>query len=103
MPRGTWIWCLAVVLLLFAGPARADFVLSIGSPTVPQGGTGTLDVWLTSTASSLSPDLLNNFAFTLQITGPNELMFSTTQSFAYLTNSQYVFFGDSVDHMNTCS
>ncbi|MFI5453931.1 MAG: hypothetical protein ACHRXM_00610 [Isosphaerales bacterium] len=103
MPRGMWIWCLPVVLLLFAVPARADFVISIGSPTIPQGGTGTLDVLLTSTAGSLSPDLLNNYAFTLQITGPNELMFSTSQSFAYLTNSQYVFFGDSIDQMNTGS
>jgi len=87
------------LLTLFAAPARADLVISIGSPAVPQGGTGTLDVWLASTAGSSAPDLLNNYGFTLQITGTNELQFSTTQSFAYLTNSQYVFAGDSTDQM----
>ena len=97
MPRRMWICCLAVLLPLFAASARADFVVSIGSPTIPQGGTGTLDVFLTSTASSASPDLLNNYAFTLQITGPNELQFSSSQSFAYLTSSQYVFAGDSTN------
>jgi hypothetical protein len=48
-------------------------------------------------ASSSSPDLLNNLGFTLQITGPHELQFASTQDFSYLNNSQYVFFGDSTD------
>jgi len=86
---------------LFAAPARADFVVSIGSPTIPQGGTGTLDVFLTSNAGSSSPDLLNNYAFTLQITGPHELQFSPSQSFGYLTSSQYVFAGDSTAQMTS--
>ncbi len=101
MPQRVRIWCLAVLLTLFAAPARADFVISIGSPAIPQGGTGTLDVLLTSTAGSSTPDLLNNYAFTLQITGPHELQFSTTQSFGYLTNSQYVFAGDSTAQMTS--
>jgi len=84
---------------MLAAPARTDFIISIGSPTIPQGGTGTLDVFLTSTAGSSSPDLLNNDAFTLQITGTHELQFSTAQSFGYLTNSQYVFAGDSTAQM----
>jgi len=89
------------LLTLFAVPARADLVISIGSPTIPQGGTGTLDVFLTSNAGSSSPDLLNNYAFTLQITGPHELQFSPSQSFGYLTSSQYVFAGDSTDQMTS--
>jgi hypothetical protein len=88
-------------LSLLAAPARADFIVSIGSATIPHGGTGTLDVMLTSTASSLSPDLLNNYGFTLQITGPHELQFSSSQSFGYLSNSQYVFAGDSTDQMTS--
>ena len=48
-----------------------------------------------------SPDLLNNYAFTLQITGPHELEFSTSQSFDYLTSSQYVFAGDSNNQMTS--
>ena len=95
MPRRIWVWCLAVLLAMVAAPARADFQVLIASPTIAQGGTGALDVYLTSNASSSSPDLLNNYSFTLQITGPNELMFSTAQSFNYLSNSQYVFAGDS--------
>jgi len=101
MRQRMWIWCLAVLLPLFAAPARADFVVSIGSTTISQGGTGTLDVWLTSNAGSSSPDLLNNYGFTLQITGPNELQFSPAQSFNYLSSSQYVFAGDSDDQMTS--
>ncbi len=90
------------LLALFAAPAQAgSFVISIGSPTIPQGGTGTLDVFLTSNASPSSADPLNNYAFTLQITGPNELRFSPTQSFDYLTSSQYVFAGDSTAQMTS--
>jgi hypothetical protein len=101
MPRRLWIWCLAVLLPLFAAPAQAGFMISIGSPTIPQGGTGTLDVFLTSNASPSSADLLNNYAFTLQITGPNELRFSPTQSFDYLTSSQYVYAGESTAQMTS--
>jgi hypothetical protein len=93
-----WIGCLVIVLAGFARPARANFVVSIGSTTVPQGGTGSLDVLVSSTASAASPDQLNNLAFTLQITGPNELRFSPTQSFSYLNSAQYIFSGDSGDH-----
>jgi hypothetical protein len=92
-----WVWCLALVLPLFAVPARADVAVSIGGATIPQGGAGTLEVFLTSNASPTLPDLVNNYAFTLQITGTNELQFSSSQSFAYLSSSQYVFTGDSTD------
>lgn len=101
MPRRLGVLCLAVLMGLFAAPAQAGFMISFNSPTIPQGGTGTLDVLLTSNAGPLSPDLLNNFAFTLQITGPSELQFSPTQSFDYLTSSQYVFAGDSTNLMTS--
>ena len=39
-----------------AVPARADLIVSIGSTSVAQGGTGTLDVYLSSTATPSSPD-----------------------------------------------
>jgi hypothetical protein len=97
-----WNWCLLIALAGFAVPARADFVISIGSATVPQGGVGMVDVFLSSTAGPSSPDLLNNLAFTLQITGPHELQFASTQNFGYLNSSQYIFFGDSTDQ-NTSS
>jgi hypothetical protein len=97
MLRRVGIWCLVYVLAAFAIPARAGFVISIGSTSVPHGGTGSVDVLLSSTASAASPDQLNNLAFKLEITGPNELQFSPTQSFSYLNSSQYVFSGDSTD------
>jgi len=90
-----------VILIGSAVPAQADLVVSIGSTTVAQGGTGTLDVYLSSTAPSSTPDQINNYAFTLQIT-PNtvgNLAFSTSQSFAYLNSSNYVFFGNSADYI----
>lgn len=102
MSRRVWIWFLLIVLAGFAIPARAAFVISIGSTSIPRGGTGSLDVMLSSTAIASSPDQLNNLAFTLQITGPNELQFSPTQSSSYLNSSQYIFFGDSTDQ-NTSS
>jgi hypothetical protein len=97
MVRHVGIWCLVIMPAAFAIPARAGFVISIGNTSVPHGGTGSVDVLLSSTASAASPDQLNNLAFQLQITGPNELQFSPTQSFSYLNSSQYVFSGDSTD------
>lgn len=86
---------LAFILAVVATPARADLLITFNSPTITQGGTGTLDVYLSSNASLSSPDLLNNFAYTIQISGTNNLQFSSAQSFSYLTNSQYIFAGDS--------
>jgi hypothetical protein len=65
-----------------------------GTVDVSQGGTATIGVWLSSTASSSSPDVFNEYGVQLQITGPNFLMFapSGNQNFSYLNNSQYVFY-----------
>ena len=90
-----------ITLACFAVPARADLVISIGGATVPRGGSGVVDIFLSSTATSSSPDLLNNLGFTLQITGPNELQFTPTQDFSYLNSPQYVFSGDSTDQITS--
>ncbi len=92
------------VILLIAGSAvsaRADLVVSIASTSVAQGGTGELDVYLGSTASPMTPDIINDYAFTLQITPSTvgNLAFSTSQGFGYLNSSSYVFFGDSADYI----
>ena len=96
-----WMGCLVVLLIASAIPARADLVVSIVGTTATQGGTGTLDVYLSSTADPSSPDLINDYAFTLQIR-PNtvgNLAFSGSQGFGYLNNGNYVFFGNSADYI----
>ena len=88
---------LLITLTVCTVPARAELIISIGNATVPHGGTGTVDVFLSSTADSSSPDRLNNLGFMLQITGPHELQFASSQGFSYLNDSRYVFFSDSAD------
>ncbi|MGO8900075.1 MAG: hypothetical protein ACLQU5_17235 [Isosphaeraceae bacterium] len=103
MPRRVWVLCLAFCLAGFAVPARADLVISLGSASVAQGGTGTVDVYVTSTASSQAPDLINNYGFQLQITNSGtdntQLAFSVNQDFGYVSNTSlhpaYLFLGDS--------
>jgi len=87
------ILSLVLLITVFSVPARADLVLSIGSTTIPQGGTGTLNVWLTSNAGPTAPDPFNDYGFQLQITGPHFLEFASTagQDFSYLNDSRYVF------------
>jgi hypothetical protein len=89
------------LLSLVAAPARAGLVVSIGSTSIVQGGTGSIDVYLSSTASPSMPDQINDYSFTLQILpeGTGNLEFSASQSFGYLNSSQYVFFGDSADYI----
>jgi len=104
MPRRMWVLCLVLPLALSAAPARADLVLSIGSTPVAQGGTGTIDVLLTSTAPMSAPDAINFYGFQLQITNNGvdntQLAFSSSQNFGYVSNASlnpaYVFLGDSL-------
>jgi hypothetical protein len=86
-------------------PARAGLVVSVGSATINQGSTGTLDVYLSSTASPSSPDQINDYGFTLQITANTvgNLAFSGSQDFSYLNSSNYVFFGNSADFISGIS
>jgi hypothetical protein len=95
------IGCLVVLLAGPAFPAQAGLVVSIGTTTVAQGGTGTLDVYLSSTTPSSTPDQINDYAFTLQITPSTvgNLAFSVSQTFGYLNSNNYVFFGNSADYI----
>jgi hypothetical protein len=103
MPRRAWVLCLAFFLAGLAVPAQAELIISIGSTSVMQGGTGTVDVTLTSTAGPLNPDLINGYAFQLQITNNGvdntQLAFSANQDFGYISDTSltpaYVFLGDS--------
>ena len=54
-----------------------------------------------ATPARSTPDQFNNLGFTLQISGPSDLQFSSSQGFGYLSNSNYVFAGDSADEINS--
>ncbi len=103
MRRRIEVGCLFLLIAGSATAARADLVITIDSTTVAAGGTGVLDVYLTSTATSMSPDLVNNLGFQLQIINNGldgtQLAFSN-QSFGYLNSASppYVFLGDSFDY-----
>ncbi len=100
MRRRIEIICFLLLIAGSASAARADLVVTIDSTTVAAGGTGVLDVYISSTASRFHPDRINDYAFTLQIraTTAGELMFSSSQSFGYLNNSNYVFYNNSADY-----
>jgi len=88
-------------VLVLAGSLRADIIVTIGSGTVAPGGTGRVDVFLSST-TSLPPDSLSDvtaqFDIT-EVTGPGFLRFTPTQPDPF-ADSRYVFFGNSFDQNN---
>ena len=102
MTRRIGFWSLAILLAGLAGQVRADLVISVGSAYRAARRYGDRGRLPEQHGQPASPDPINNLAFTLQITGPNELMFSTTQGFGYLSDPHYVFSGDSTDQ-NTSS
>jgi hypothetical protein len=94
-----------LALVGLAAPGRADLVIYLQDTTVPQGGTGVLNIWLGST--NPAADVFNNYSIQLQITGPNLLEFAPnpvspststpgTQTYSYLAAANYVFAGDSL-------
>ncbi len=102
--RRAVLGCLiSAAVSLMTVPVRAELVVTVSDATIAPGTTGTLDVYLTSTAASTSPDTINNYAFDLLITPTTagELKFSDSQSFSYLNDSSYVFHGNSADAGNS--
>jgi hypothetical protein len=103
-PRA-WVWSLAILMSGFAGPAHAGLTISIGSASVAQGGTTTVDVLFSGTSS----DLINNYGFQLQVTNNGvdntQLAFSSMQDNSYANNPtlnpSYLFLGDSTAVMNS--
>ena len=94
------LFSLAAALVL-GTHARADFVVTIGSAAVAQGGTGTVDVLIRSTGTG--GDKLSSFGFEFQVTptGPRHLDFRNPQLDAQLGAVNYVFAGDSGDLVST--
>lgn len=79
-------------------PIRGDLVVSIGDLSLPVGGTGYVDVMVSS--NSPGGDLLNafNIDFRISSQGQSRLEFLSNQPDPQLANVNYVFYGNSFDH-----
>jgi autotransporter-associated beta strand protein len=75
-------------------PAQAALSVNIGSLTLPSDGTGSVDVTITS---STGTDLLDIFGAEFAITtgGATSLLFLADPTDPQLTNTRYLFYGDS--------
>ena len=86
--------CIAVCAI-FSGSASAAIIISYGGNTIAAGGTGVLDVLISSDAAVATPDLLDSFSGHFQISPvggavPNGLQFATVQAESQLGNTSYV-------------
>ena len=101
MLRRLCVCGVCTLLAVFAvAPARAGLVVSIGSPTVAAGGTGSVEVDITNNGNSSVA--INNYAIQLVIAPTNgtltQLAFSapTSQQLGYLADSNYIFVNNSI-------
>ena len=95
MNRLIQAFAFAIILLgLTATPARADLAISLSNTTVAPGGTGTMDITVTSNSS----DTLSAFGLELLITPvgtPTSLLQFTSSQPDFSGNPNYVFVGES--------
>lgn len=92
--------CIAVCAV-FSGSASAAILISYAGNSITPGGTGTLDVLISSDAADAMPDLLDSFSAHFQISPvggavSNGLQFATVQAESQLGNPAYIFNGDSL-------
>ena len=94
----TCLWFLAVTLLFSSSSLRADIILTVvpSSGSFVEGSSGSIDVMISSNSSVA----LDAYLFDLNITGGSGAVFGL-QSDAFLTNSNYVFFGRSANVANS--
>ncbi len=81
--------------------SRAAIIVSYQGSTIAAGGTGFVDVMVSSDALPGSPDLLDSFSGHFQIAPvggalPAGLQFAGTQNDLQLGQANYVFFGNSL-------
>ena len=93
MNRSIQAFAFAIILLgLTATRARADLAISLSNVSLAPGGTGTMDITVTSKSS----DTLSAFGLELLITPvghPTSLVQFTTAQLDPYGNSNYVFAG----------
>jgi hypothetical protein len=93
MKRCLAVWAL-FVFASFPSQIRADLIIGVGSTTLSPGGTGSVDVTIGSTTGA---DILDIFGVEYRIStlGATQVRFVSPQSGGYLTDANYIFFGDS--------
>lgn len=81
-----------VTSVWLAPPARADVIVTVEDVDIPAGGTGTIDLSIAGTG-----DLVQSFGFELLITpdGGTTSALKFLGEDAYLTDSDYLLFGNS--------
>ena len=93
----TCFWTLA----LCGSSLQASIIVSYSGTSLDIGGSGFVDVFVSSDAAAGTPDLLDSFSAHFRITpigaAPNTgLQFVDPQSDAHLSMPDYLFFGDSL-------
>ena len=105
MQRRMWASLGAGLLgLLLAGPARADFIITVGHMSLQQGSSGFLDVSIQSNIPGGQPLDFTAFEFRIATGSGRLLEFRNSpapSSDPTFANPSYVFFGDSGDQMST--
>ncbi len=84
-----------LIALLLVPAAQAALLVTIGSTTLSTGGSGSVDVTISSDSGT---DLLSLFGFEFRIStlGPTQLDFLSPQSDGQLLDAAYVLAGDSL-------
>lgn len=91
-----------IILMAMTAPVTADIIVQVQNASIAAGGTGFVDVWISSTSSD---DLYSSgFEFEITATGPNGISNGSLQFRADIDQSNseqvdagppdYVFFGD---------
>jgi len=98
MKRLATVAAVKLLVLSVATLAWGDIILTIKNSDIPIGGTGYVDLMISS--NSPGGDLLSAFNLDLRLSsqGQTRLEFMPTQPDPQLTDANYVFYGNSLDH-----
>jgi len=101
LQQGMIVTACIAVCSMFSGSAYAGFIISYDGNSIAAGGTGTLDVQISSDAADSMPDFLDSFSAHFRITPvggavPNGLQFANLQVDSQLGDPSYVLHDDSL-------
>ncbi len=101
--RSVYRWFLVFMFVVSRSSiSSGDIMVGYTGGTVAAGGSGILNVWVSSNADPGTPDNLDLFQLQFQISslGSGILEFANPQSESHLGTGQYVLSGDSVGELN---